>query len=100
VVAHSTVAKAAGALGTETGATTTAANTTGCGRRVDTTIHIATVHVDGACVVVITVVANQTATPVGMTIAIIGIVPVIAIPVVVPGIIPAYRTVIQGSNKP
>jgi hypothetical protein len=95
VVAHGAVTQAAGALGSQTRAgivMCTACNV----RRVDTAIHVATIHMDSACVVVIA--SNATATtPVGITIAIVGI--AIVIIIVIPGIvppatIPAVRSVI------
>ena len=84
---YSTFAQGSGALATQTCASSTNSRTACTGRRVGTTVHTATQHVDGAGMVVVSAKAAAATSPIGITIAIIGIVPIIV--VVIPGIVPS-----------
>ena len=87
LTADRTVAQVRGALGPQ--AARIIVTGTACRRGIDTAVHIARTHVDSAGMVVVTAKASDTATPVGIVVAIIRIVPIVAIvEVVVPGIPP------------
>jgi hypothetical protein len=104
MIAYSALTQVAGALGTQATAGVATARSAYISRRIDTTVHIARTHVDGAGMVVVTAETPTTEAIVGIVVAIIGIAPVIAIiegivpripPATIPtAIIPVIRSII------